>query len=93
MDQWLIFATMAESAAPSEITYAETSFVVLAQVPGGKFPRREAYVVARPTAEAAEAVIRQLYQDEVTPIFIVLPMPVADTSRLRLEPGEILPWQ
>jgi hypothetical protein len=73
--------------------FSEVGFVVLVQVPAGAFPRREAYVVACPTTEAAEAKIRELYADEPSAAFTVVLLPFGYTKILNLRSGDVLPWQ
>lgn len=71
---------------------ADVGFIVLVEV-CGDFPRREAYVAACVSKEAAEDVIRQLYVDEPTAQFTIAQMPNGSTERLKLRPGDVMPWQ
>jgi hypothetical protein len=84
---------MARSTSVTDQPYSKEGFVVLVQVPGGVFPRREAYVVACSATEAAEDLIRELYVDEPTAQFTVAQMPFGVAQRLKLRPGDVMPWQ
>jgi hypothetical protein len=84
---------MAQHAPELGEDFSEIGFVVLVEVPGGAFPRREAYVVACPTTEEAEAEIRKLYVDELTAALTRVLLPFGYTKALKLRSGEVLPWQ
>jgi hypothetical protein len=73
--------------------FAEVAFVVLLEVPAGNFPRREAYVVACSIPEAAEAKVRELYDDELISVSAVVVLPFGVVKALKLSSGEVLPWQ